>query len=70
MVFVNAYIYTAEGKAVANGYLSVSGGRIAGVGSMEEFEPRDGDAVIDLKGKRIYPGRAYASRNVGGRHGI
>ena len=65
MVFVNAYIYTAEGKAVANGYLSVSGGRIAGVGSMEEFEPRDGDAVIDLKGKRIYPGFIDAHTHLG-----
>ena len=65
MNFINAYIYTAEKSAVSNGYITVRNGKIIEVDSMEHFHANDDEPIIDLKGKRIYPGFIDAHTHLG-----
>ncbi len=65
MTFINAYIYTAEGEPISNGYLRVADGIIAEVGDMAEFSPAEGEIAEDLSGRRIYPGFVDAHTHLG-----
>ena len=65
MNFINAYIYTAEGQPISNGYITVENGKITKVGEMEDFSPFADEKIIDLKGKRIYPGFIDAHTHLG-----
>ncbi len=65
MTLINAYIYTAEGDAIQNGYMTVSDGKILSVGEMADFKAKDGEPCIDLKGRRIYPGFIDAHTHLG-----
>ena len=64
MEFINAYLFTAEEETYENGYLRVENGKITGIGSMENYTA-DGSEVIDLTGKRIYPGFIDAHCHIG-----
>lgn len=63
--FTNAYIYTAEGKPIPNGFMTVCGKTISAVGSMADFVPTNGAEMIDLSGKRLYPGFIDAHTHIG-----
>ena len=63
--FINAYIYTSEGEAVLNGYLCVDGGKITGIGRMADYKADEGETVVDLRGRRIYPGFVDAHTHLG-----
>ena len=65
MHFINAYIYTSEGEAVLNGYLCVDGGKITGIGRMADYKADEGETVVDLRGRRIYPGFVDAHTHLG-----
>jgi Imidazolonepropionase and related amidohydrolases len=65
MTFINAFIYTAEGAPLECGYLTVKDGIITAAGDMKEYAGRDGDHVVDLSGKRIYPGFIDAHTHLG-----
>lgn len=65
LTFINAYIYTAEGSPIECGYLRTEGKIISGVGHMSEFKPLDGEKLIDIAGKRIYPGFIDAHTHLG-----
>ena len=65
MTLINAYIYTAEGAPIENGFLRISEGRILEAGHMNEFAARPDEEWIDLAGKRIYPGFIDAHTHVG-----
>lgn len=65
MIFINAYIYTAEDAPIESGYLIIDGKRISCVGDMRDFQPIDGEEIIDLDGKRIYPGFIDAHTHLG-----
>ena len=65
MHFINAYIYTADNKTISNGFIAVRDGKFAEIGEMADFAPEDSDRVIDLRGKRIYPGFIDAHTHVG-----
>lgn len=65
LIFINAYIYTAEEEPIANGFLTVRDGKIAGIGNMKEWKRPDGEEIVDLSGKRIYPGFVDAHTHLG-----
>ena len=65
MTFTNAYIYTAEGDAIINGYMTVDGGRILAVGDMSDYMAKEGEPCVDLGGRRIYPGFIDAHTHLG-----
>ena len=65
MTFTNAYIFTAEEEPIEHGYLRIRGGRISEVGEMSAFTAQSDDEVIDLDGKRIYPGFVDAHTHLG-----
>ena len=65
MDFINAFIYTAENDPISQGYLTVKDGKIAGLGSMEEYTPDASSPAVDLKGRRIYPGFIDAHTHLG-----
>ncbi len=63
--FINAWLYTAEDAPIENGFLTVTGKTVAAVGSMGNFTPSEGETIVDLGGKRIYPGFIDAHTHVG-----
>ena len=65
MLFINAYIYTAETREIPCGFITVRDGRITEVGSMEEYVSCASEQVVDLNGKRIYPGFIDAHTHLG-----
>lgn len=65
LTFINAYIYTAEGEPIQSGFMRVKNKKISEVGSMADFESADDEEIIDLSGKRIYPGFIDAHTHVG-----
>lgn len=65
LTFTNAYLYTAEGEPIENGFLTVEHQKITAIGSMGDFVPTDDAEIFDLDGKRIYPGFIDAHTHVG-----
>ncbi len=63
--FINAYIYTAEDKPIPNGFMSVMDKKISAVGSMADFQTTNRTEIIDLGGRRIYPGFIDAHTHIG-----
>lgn len=65
MTFINAYIYTAENEPIECGYLRIEGKNISEVGHMSEFHQMTDEDLIDITGKRIYPGFIDAHTHLG-----
>ena len=65
MTCINAYIYTAEDSPIENGFLVIEDGKIAAVGEMADYSGTDDGHVVDLAGKRIYPGFIDAHTHLG-----
>lgn len=65
MHFINAYIYTAEERAIPEGFITVRDGKFTAVGEMKDFVCNGDEPVTDLGGKRIYPGFIDAHTHVG-----
>ena len=64
MELINAYLFTADAENMECGYLRVENGKITGIGDMKDYQA-DGSEVIDLTGKRIYPGFIDAHCHIG-----
>lgn len=64
MEFIHANLFTAEEKNYENGYLRICGKTITAIGDMNDYQP-DGSEVIDLAGKRVYPGFIDAHCHIG-----
>lgn len=62
---INARIY-AEDQVIDNGFITFQNGLITKVGSMTDWNPPQGDAVvIDVKGQNVYPGFISLDSRVG-----
>lgn len=61
--FINARIFTCDGKTIENGYIRVKDGKIKAVGDMSRYKAQ-GDQ-IDIGGKSIYPGFIDAHTHLG-----
>ena len=64
MTFINARIHTMETGIVEDGFIHVSGSKIIKIGKMADYTS-DGDDVVDLAGKSVYPGFIDAHTHLG-----
>lgn len=65
MLIINAKIYTMAGSVVDNGWVQVNGGKIAGVGNMDQPPESSSQTIIDAKGKWLFPGFIDAHTHLG-----
>ncbi|MDF2568106.1 MAG: amidohydrolase [Oscillospiraceae bacterium] len=66
MLLINANITTMEEKDFENGYVLVKDGKFEKIGDMSELPKKHGDdQVIDLGGKRVFPGFIDAHSHLG-----
>lgn len=64
MYLINGRIHTMEDMDYENGYLQITGDKIAKVGDMKGFCPGDED-ILDLKGQEVFPGFVDAHTHLG-----
>ena len=55
MLFYNGIIYPIASEPIPCGYVRVENDKITAVGA-GTIPPKDGEEVVDLQGKRLYPG--------------
>ena len=60
----NATIHVGDGKVIENGIIKISNGKIEQVGTNIPI-PADNVAVVDAKGKHVYPGLILPISNLG-----
>lgn len=60
----NATIHVGDGKVIENGIIKISNGKIEQVGTNVPI-PADDVAVVDAKGKHVYPGLILPISNLG-----
>lgn len=60
----NATIHVGDGKVIENGTIKISNGKIEQVGTNIPI-PADDVAVVDAKGKQVYPGLILPISNLG-----
>ncbi len=67
MYIINANVLTMDGPDIPNGYVRISDGKIAAVGSMDELGAiaAADDDLLDLKGKTLMPGFIDAHSHLG-----
>ncbi len=67
IVLTNANIHPVSGRAIADGFVVIKGGKIEALGAMNDFDGglRDRSEVIDCAGMRVYPGLISASSDIG-----
>ena len=65
MLIINAKIYTMAGSVVDNGWVQVNGGKIVGVGNMDQPPESSSQTIIDAKGKWLFPGFIDAHTHLG-----
>ncbi len=64
-VFRGATIYSANGPAIENGALLICGGKIIGVGKIDEISVPDGATVRNVGGRVIIPGLVDSHSHLG-----
>lgn len=65
MLIINGIIHTMDGPVMENGYVAVSGSKIARVGPMEDCPARWEGEVIDAEGGHVCPGFIDAHCHLG-----
>ena len=65
MLIINAKIYTMAGSVVDNGWVQVNGGKIVGVGNMDQPPESSSQTIIDAEGKWLFPGFIDAHTHLG-----
>ncbi|MBC8545338.1 amidohydrolase [Clostridiaceae bacterium NSJ-31] len=65
MVIINGKIVTMAGPTIEKGYIRTQGTKIAEVGPMEEYQPAQGEEVIEAAGAGVYPGFVDAHCHIG-----
>ena len=65
MLIINATVCTMDGITIPNGYVAVSGDKIAKVGPMEECPPHWEGETFDAQGGHILPGFIDAHCHLG-----
>lgn len=65
MLIVNGTVHTMEGLTIPNGYVAVSGGKIAGTGPMEECPEHWKGERVDAHEGHILPGFVDAHSHLG-----
>ncbi len=66
MIIVNAEIHTMDKlcSVIKNGFLEIFEGKIIGIGDMKSLRENK-ETMIDMKGKRVYPGFIDAHNHLG-----
>lgn len=64
MLLYNARIIPVEGQTIENGFIEISNGKIAAVGTQNKLSSVDGDS-FDLGGASVYPGFVDAHCHIG-----
>lgn len=65
MLIINGTVHTMDGLTIPNGYVAVSGDKIAKVGPMEECPPHWEGETFDAQGGHILPGFIDAHCHLG-----
>ena len=65
MLIINGTVHTMDGPVIENGYVAVSGSKIAAVGPMEECPQNWEGEVFDAQGGHICPGFINAHCHLG-----
>ena len=65
MLIVNGTVHTMDGLTIPNGYVAVSGGKIAGTGPMEECPEHWEGERVDAREGHILPGFVDAHSHLG-----
>ena len=65
MLIINGTVHTMDGLTIPNGYVAVSGTKIAKVGPMEECPPHWEGETLDAEGGHILPGFIDAHCHLG-----
>ena len=65
MVIINGKIFPMEGENIDCGYLRTKGKIIEEIGSMENFQERKGEEILDVDGAWVLPGLIESHAHIG-----